>query len=301
MLSVPNKSASESITSSNLSRQLVETPTAALPFEHPAAKEGDNVKQEKKFDDATDEAAGNPLVQRSGDYCETGSREKIIPDHGQEHEVADNDGDGSSKRPRIKRARYAAATAQDASLLFLPKYQRPTQRPSISSHLHNTSSLSYGRNGWVCHKTDESLVVGADGSLSSNQLNSTDNGRYLESSQITWRQTMCCVFCKSSAEDSLCGRLLMLPTKSCYAHVNCLRASRGVIETGQGLLTGIDWTVDRALETTCRLCGIEGASIRCERPACRETFAFHLKCAAACNFHYRYMILVWSHLLIRSL
>jgi hypothetical protein len=60
-----------------------------------------------------------------------------------------------------------------------------------------------------------------------------------------WRQVACCVFCKGTGNSPPCGRLLFLPSRGQWAHVNCLRCSEGIYETAEGVLEGGDYLLKR--------------------------------------------------------
>jgi hypothetical protein len=60
-----------------------------------------------------------------------------------------------------------------------------------------------------------------------------------------WRQVVCCVLCKGKGESPPCGRLLFLPSRGQWAHLNCLKCSEGIYETADGILEGSDYLLRR--------------------------------------------------------
>jgi hypothetical protein len=56
-----------------------------------------------------------------------------------------------------------------------------------------------------------------------------------------WRHTVSCVLCKGEDENSLLGRLLIVPSRGQWIHSNCLKCSEGIYETSEGVFEGSEF------------------------------------------------------------
>jgi hypothetical protein len=118
-----------------------------------------------------------------------------------------------------------------------------------------------------------------------------------------WRHTISCVLCKGEDENSILGRLLIIPSRGQWIHSNCLKCSEGIYETSDGVLEGSEYLLKRYpsltlslpldlwpcshIDKICFLCGRKGASVRCDRKYCHYTY--HLECALACQYSFKEM------------
>jgi hypothetical protein len=116
------------------------------------------------------------------------------------------------------------------------------------------ADLRFGRNGWTSSGEDKaasdsclSRVDDAHVSLSpvSDPLHANRTDDDTDVMSMRWQSMLVCTFCKGTEEDSVGGRLLPIPQRLCYAHINCIRVSRGVEQTQDGEFTGVESAVDR--------------------------------------------------------
>lgn len=122
-------------------------------------------------------------------------------------------------------------------------------------------------------------------SIENNDLNSFTS---LNNQQIiNWQLINCCILCKGSEENSMLGRLLVVPSRGQWVHSNCLKCSHGIFETDSGILEGIEDLLKRCVDSICTLCGRNGATIKCDRSTCHQIY--HLECAVACDYIFRKM------------
>lgn len=107
-------------------------------------------------------------------------------------------------------------------------------------------SLSFNKSGWTTCGIDKDATSESTILLTSASHSNVDEIPPSPVSQsIPWRLVLVCIFCNKSNEDSVVGRLLPIPQRSCYGHLNCIRASRGVEQTQHSELLGVESAVDR--------------------------------------------------------
>lgn len=130
---------------------------------------------------------------------------------------------------------------------------------------HNPSDFIFKNNSWV-HSTilprqyleEETLISPQPtNSLPNGDVDSivqenpssnepTDDEFTLKQNKPKiWRHPISCVLCKGEDENSLLGRLLIIPSRGQWIHSNCLKCSEGIYETPDGVLEGSEYLLKR--------------------------------------------------------
>ncbi len=99
--------------------------------------------------------------------------------------------------------------------------------------------------------------------------------------QLSWQSTRLCCFCHSSAEDHVCGRLMVYSDGYCV-HVNCLRWSLDVSERENTLLDSYS-AREKSISGVCYFCRNKGATVGCCNRKKKCNRLYHLKCALVCK------------------
>lgn len=97
--------------------------------------------------------------------------------------------------------------------------------------------------------------------------------------------TRSCLLCQAEGDGASegPGRLLNLDTDK-WVHLNCALWSSEVYETVNGSLMNVEDACRRAKQVRCARCNLTGASVRCFKMRCMQTFHFGCARAHSCMF-----------------
>ncbi|UXI17997.1 mannose-P-dolichol utilization defect 1 protein [Sarcoptes scabiei] len=145
-------------------------------------------------------------------------------------------------------------------------------------HWKNTRYLYWTQNSFK-DENDDCLLI-------ENQSSKTDQHHLCLKIESGIKDTRKCIFCGETGDGNIDGpsRLLNMDDDK-WAHLNCALWSNEVYEMCNGALMNVDQAYQRAMNSVCARCKKPGASIKCFKIRCNNSFHFPCAILEKCIFY----------------